>query len=220
MSNKNRLKDNCFITVIIILMISFTMNIYQSLKTEKYSVELRKQTYSKIEEIKFRNESVLTILDGCITAGSVNNEELLTLYKNYSKISEAEIGLWNDYLSEDNSIFLNKRKKVNKIVAYDTYQNDLYWQIEELVYSYIQNDMREKTEIMELKGKALTDFEVLRDMSYDLNQYFIDFYVEKLNIDATEEKRIEMIIEENYWVDMLRGIQDINNKYVEYSFSY
>ena len=28
------------------------------------------------------------------------------------------------------------------------------------------------------------------------------------------------MIKEDYWVDILQGIQEVNNKYVEYSFTY
>lgn len=218
MSTKGNIKDNCFIVIIVILMISFTMNIYQSIVNNLYGYELRKQNYSKIEEIRYRNESVLSILDSCVTAGSVNNADLLTLYKNYSKITEAELSLWNNYLSEENKLFMNNKNKSKNIVVNYTTKSELYSEIEELMYSYIQNDMTEKIDVMELKGKSLVDFETLKDMSSDLNNYFNEFYEENCNV--SDDKKLDKMIKEDYWVDMLQGIQDINNKYVEYSFSY
>ena len=56
------------------------MNIYQAIENKKYTYELGKQNYNKIEEIRYRNESILSILDSCVSAGSVNNIDLFTLY--------------------------------------------------------------------------------------------------------------------------------------------
>lgn len=218
MKIKNNIKDNCFIIIVIILMISFTMNIYQSILNKKYYYELGKQNYSKIEEIRFRNESILSILDSCVTAESVNNVDLLTLYKNYSKILEAELSLWNSYLTEDNKILKNLKNKNKSIVVNTKTKNELYSEIEEFIYSYIQNDMTEKIDVIELKGKVADDFNTLRSMALDLNNYFNSFYEENCNVP--ENKKEKIMISENYWVDMLQGIQEVNNKYVEYSFTY
>ena len=216
MKIKTNIKDNCFIIIVVILMISFTANIYQAILNEKYSYELGKQNYSKIEEIRFRNEAILSILDSCVNAESVNNVDLLTLYKNYSKISEAELNLWNNYLADDNKTLRNFKNK--NIVVNTKTKNELYSEIEELIYSYIQNDMTTKIDVIELKGKAAEDFKALRDMSSDLNNYFNDFYEKNCNVP--ESKKEKKMIKENYWVDILQGIQDVNNKYVEYSFTY
>ncbi|MBX9138884.1 MULTISPECIES: hypothetical protein [unclassified Clostridium] len=218
MKIKTNIKDNCFIIIVVILMISFTANIYQAILNEKYSYELGKQNYSKIEEIRFRNEAILSILDSCVNAESVNNVDLLTLYKNYSKISEAELSLWNNYLADDNKtlrIFKNKNKN---IVVNTKTKNELYSQIEELIYSYIQNDMTKKIDVIELKDKIAEDFKALKDMASDLNNYFNNFYEENCNVP--ESKKEEKMIKEDYWVDILQGIQEVNNKYVEYSFTY
>ncbi|MEE0933108.1 MAG: hypothetical protein U0L64_08860, partial [Clostridium sp.] len=76
MKIKTNIKDNCFMIIVVILMISFTANIYQAILNKKYCYELGKQNYNKIEEIRFRNESILSILDSCVTAESVNNGDL------------------------------------------------------------------------------------------------------------------------------------------------
>lgn len=216
MKTKSNTKDNCFIVIVAILMISFTINIYQAILNNKYSYELGKQNYSKIEEIRYRNESILATLESCVTAGSVNNVDLLTLYKNYSKITEAELVLWNNYLSQDSRIFIKNKDK--NITIPTTTKSELYSQIEELIYSYIQNDMTEKVDIMELDGKVLDDFETLRDLSADLNNYFNDFYKENCNVSDSEKEK--KMISKDYWIDILQGIQEVNNKYVEYSFTY
>lgn len=216
MKTKINTKDNCFMLIVAILMISFTINIYQAILNNKYSYELGKQNYSKIEEIRYRNESILAILDSCVTAGSVNNADLLTLYKNYSKITEAELVLWNNYIGQDSGIFIKNKDK--NITMPTTTKSELYSQIEELIYSYIQNDMTEKVDVIELKEKILEDFKTLRNLSADLNNYFNDFYEENCNVpDSKKEKRM---ISKDYWIDILQGIQEVNNKYVEYSFTY
>lgn len=218
MKIKTNIKDNCFMIIVVILMISFTANIYQSILNKKYCYELGKQNYSKIEEIRFRNESILSILDSCVTAESVNNGDLLTLYKNYSKISEAELSLWNNYLADDNKTLRGFKNKGKNIVVNTKTKNELYSEIEELIYSYIQNDMTEKIDVIELKGKAADDFKTLRSMALDLNNYFNSFYEENCNVP--ESKKEDIMIKEDYWVDILQGIQEVNNKYVEYSFTY
>lgn len=218
MKIKTNIKDNCFIIIILILMISFTVNIYQAILNKKYCYELGKQNYSKIEEIRFRNESIFSILDSCVTAESVNNGDLLTLYKNYSKISEAELSLWNNYLADDNKILRKFKNKGKNIVVNTKTKNELYSEIEELIYSYIQNDMTEKIDVIELKGKAADDFKTLRSMAMDLNNYFNSFYEENCNVSNSEKEKV--MINEDYWVDILQGIQEVNNKYVEYNFTY
>lgn len=218
MKIKTNIKDNCFMIIVVILMISFTANIYQSILNKKYCYELGKQNYNKIEEIRFRNESILSILDSCVTAESVNNGDLLTLYKNYSKISEAELNLWNNYLDDDNKTLRGFKNKGKNIVVNTKTKNELYSEIEELIYSYIQNDMTEKIDVIELKGKAADDFKTLRSMALDLNNYFNSFYEENCNVP--ESKKEDIMIKEDYWVDILQGIQEVNNKYVEYSFTY
>lgn len=218
MKIKTNIKDNCFIIIILILMISFTVNIYQAILNKKYCYELGKQNYSRIEEIRFRNESIFSILDSCVTAESVNNGDLLTLYKNYSKISEAELSLWNNYLADDNKILRKFKNKGKNIVVNTKTKNELYSEIEELIYSYIQNDMTEKIDVIELKGKVADDFKTLRSMAMDLNNYFNSFYEENCNVSNSEKEKV--MINEDYWVDILQGIQEVNNKYVEYNFTY
>ncbi|MCI9070899.1 hypothetical protein [Clostridium sp.] len=217
MKVKTNIKDNCFIVIILILMISLILNIYQNISNKKYFYELGKQNFSNIEEIRSRNESILSILDSCIVAGSVNNVDLLTLYKNYTKISEAELNLWNNYIADDNILRKFKNKSKDKVLDIKP-KNEIYSEIEELLYSHIQNDMTEKIDVIELKGKVLEDFKILRSLSYDLNNYFNNFYKE--NCSVSESKKEKLIINKEYWIDMLKGIEEINNKYVEYSFTY
>lgn len=218
MKTKINIKDNCLIIIIVILIISFTLNVYQAVLNKRYCYEIGEKNYNKIEEIRFRNESILSILESCIKAGSVNNRDLLTLYKNYSKISEAELNLWNNYLSNDGSVVKLLKSKEKNIIVNTRTKSELYTEIEELIYSYIQNDMNKKIDVIELKDKTAEDFRVLRDMSLDLNNYFNEFYENNCNV--SDDKKKEKMIKEDYWIDILQGIQEVNNKYVEYSFTY
>ena len=218
MKTKINIKDNCLIFIIVILIISFTLNVYQAVLNKRYCYEIGEKNYNKIEEIRFRNESILSILESCIKAGSVNNRDLLTLYKNYSKISEAELNLWNNYLSNDSSVVKVLKNKEKNIIVNTRTKSELYTEIEELIYSYIQNDMNKKIDVIELKDKTLEDFRVLKDMSLDLNNYFNEFYENNCNV--SDDKKKEKMIKEDYWIDILQGIQEVNSKYVEYSFTY
>ena len=110
---------------------------------------------------------------------------------------------------------MNKGKN---IVVNTKTKNELYSEIEELIYSYIQNDMTEKIDVIELKGKVADDFKTLRSMAMDLNNYFNSFYEENCNVSNSEKEKV--MINEDYWVDILQGIQEVNNKYVEYNFTY
>ena len=159
MKSKGNIKDNCFLIVICILMISFTVNIYQAIENNKYSYELGKQNYNKIEEIRYRNESILSILESCVSAGSVNNSDLLTLHRNYSKITELELSLWSNYLNDNKHMFISKKNRSKNIVVSTTSKNELYSEIEELIYSYIQNDMTEKKDVIELRKHSSMVFQ-------------------------------------------------------------
>ena len=187
MKSKGNIKDNCFLIVICILMISFTVNIYQAIENNKYSYELGKQNYNKIEEIRYRNESILSILESCVSAGSVNNSDLLTLHRNYSKITELELSLWSNYLNDNKHMFISKKNRSKNIVVSTTSKNELYSEIEELIYSYIQN-------------------------------YFNDFYAK--NCDLSDEMKEKKMINHDYWIDILQGMQEVNSKYWDYEFIY
>lgn len=113
---------------------------------------------------------------------------------------------------------MNKRSNSKNIVLNTTSKNELYSEIEELLYSYIQNDMTEKIDVIELKGKVLTDFKQLKDMATDLNNYFTEFYSKNCNVP--DSKKEKTMIQEDYWVDILQVMQEVNNKYVEYEFVY
>lgn len=216
MKDKITKKDKCFIAILTILFISFLLNCYQVIVNKRYKRIIELTCYGNIEEIRTKNESVLNILDKCIKARNISNEELLKLYKNYSAIANAEIDLLEYYLEyRDNPNIKTSNKNVsieNKNI------NGVYWQIEEVIYSYIKSNLSEKTESMKINDDKLEEVSVLKEMAEKLNEYYISFYNENCsNLD--EDSRADKIIKHAYWINILKEIQNINEEYIDYEFS-
>ena len=87
-------KNNSILLIVFVLVVSLLINVYTSIMNSRYKVLIGKETYKSVEEIRSRNEGVLNTLNQCIKARSISNEELLTLYKSYSSISEEFTSLW------------------------------------------------------------------------------------------------------------------------------
>lgn len=218
MKNKITKKDKYFIVVVSILLISFILNCYQVIVNKRYKRIIESTCYGNIEEIRIKNESILSIVDSCIKAESISNDELLTLYRNYSAIASAETELLEYYLEyRDNPNIKTSNKNVT-IESGNKNINEIYWEIEEVIYSYIKNDLNEKSTVMKVQDKALADFKVMKEMAEKLNQYYISFYEENFS-KLDEDQRADQIIENAYWLDILKGIQSINEEYIDYEFS-
>lgn len=78
--------------------------------------------------------------------------------------------------------------------------------------------MTEKKDVIELQGKVAENFENLKSMSIDLNNYFDDFYAK--NCDLSDEMKEKKMINHDYWIDILQGMQEVNSKYWDYEFIY
>ncbi len=207
-------KSSCILTITLILLISLSVNVYQSLTGSSYKKEVGNEIYKSIEEIRTRNESILLTLDGCITSQSITKEEILTLYKNYSLINIAELNLWEKYLKNiEDSWF----KKNNKVALTESSQNEVFANIEELIYNLLLNYMSGNMDSIILDEKLSMDISVMKEIAYDLNTYISSFMEEKLKNLEGEEKA-EKIIRKGYWIDILKGIEEINNKYKNYMF--
>lgn len=217
MDNKVRIKGSYILFIVIILLISLVVNVYQGVVYKQYKDEFEQRSYESLEEIRYRNEAILAILDSSINANSISNDELLILYKNYNEISDTKVELWEHFLKYKNNPIMKLNRNGDEVKIDNKNQN--YWRIGELVYSYLQNDIKENADSMDLNDKASKDFVMMRNLSSDLNNFYINFY--NKNCSGLEnEKRAMKIIKNDYWVDMLKGIEDINEKYVEYPFSY
>ncbi|MCQ2969017.1 MAG: hypothetical protein MJ191_02650 [Clostridium sp.] len=207
--------DKYFIAILIILFISFILNCYQVTVNKRYKRIIESTFYGNIEEIRIKNENVLSILDRCIKTENISNEELLKLYKNYSAIASAETELLEHYLEyKDNPNI----KTSNKNVSIENENvNSIYWQIEEIIYNYIKSDLNKKEESMKLNNENLNEISVLKEMAEKLNQYYISFYEENCS-NLNEDSRADKIIRHAYWIDILKGIQNINQEYIDYEF--
>ena len=75
-----------------------------------------------------------------------------------------------------------------------------------------------KKDVIELQGKVAENFENLKSMSIDLNNYFNDFYAK--NCDLSDEMKEKKMINHDYWIDILQGMQEVNSKYWDYEFIY
>lgn len=217
MNNKVRVKSSNVLFIISILLISLVLNVYQNITFKQYKDDFEQRSYDNLEEIRYRNEAILAILDSSINANSISNDELLMLYRNYNGISEARVDLWEHFLKYKNNPSINLKRKSNELIIDN--KNQIYWKIGELIYSYLQKDIRENTDSIELIDKVSTDFTMMRNLSNDLNNYYINFYNENCS-GLEDEKRAKKIIKNDYWVEMLKGIEEINNKYIEYPFVY
>ena len=190
MKDKITKKDKCFIIILIILFISFVLNCYQVMVNKRYKRIIESTCYGNVEEIRIKNESVLSILDRCIKSGNISNEELLKLYKNYSAIASAETNLLEYYLEyKDNPNIKTSSKNVS-----------------------IEN------ENIKINDEKLEEVIVLKEMAEKLNEYYISFYDENCS-NLNEDSRADKIIKHAYWLDILKGIQNINEEYIDYEFS-
>lgn len=206
-------KNNSVFLIVCILLVSLLTNVYTSVMNSRYKVLIGKETYKSVEEIRNRNESVLTTLDQCLKAKSVSNEELLSLYKSYSSISEEFINLWsnyNDYGKEKIISLNNKSKESNEI------SNEVYSRVESLLFEYLRLEMKNHNEKIVLDGEVLNNFTAMYNMANELNNFYKEFNETNLkNIDKKESTYIR----KKYWVDILKGINSITDSYINYEFT-
>lgn len=206
-------KNNSVFLIVCILLVSLLTNVYSSIMNSRYKVLIGKETYKSVEEIRNRNESVLTTLDQCLKAKSVSNEELLSLYKSYSSISEEFVNLWsnyNDYGKEKIISLNNKSKEANEI------SNEVYSRVESLLFEYLSLEMKNHNEKIVLEGEVLNNFTAMYNMANELNNFYKEFNETNLkNIDKKESTYIR----KKYWVDILKGINSITDSYINYEFT-
>lgn len=207
-------KSSYMLIVTSVLLISLLLNVYQKIDGSIYKKEIGNEINKSVEEIRTRNESILLTLEGCLVSESITKEEVLTLYKNYSLISISELNLWEKYLNNiENSWF----KKDDKVNLAESNQNNIFANIEDLIYSLLLNSVSDNTDSIKLNEKLLVDIAVMKEISYELNEYFNVFMSEKLGNLEGEDKAKKMINKE-YWIDILNYIESINNKYKDYMF--
>jgi len=211
-------KNNSVLIIIGILIVSLLINVYSSVMNSRYKLLIGKETYNSVKEIKTRNESILSLLDQCIKAKSVTNEEMLVLYKNYTVISDEYNNLWSKYkdYGKEEIISINKKSKT---LDYSTEMpNQVYSRIESLLFEYLSLEMKNHNEKIILEGNVLEDFISMNNMSQSLNDFYKDFNDTKLkNVD--EEKKEGIYIKKEYWVDILNGINSVVEPYLNYDYT-
>ena len=192
----------------------FLKNNPRKLAFEIFFIKYTKGFYKSIEEIRNRNESSLTTLDQCIKAKSVNNEELLALYKNYSSISNEFTNLWLQYkeYGEEDIISINKKSKIS-----DEVPAEVYSRVESLLYEHLNYEMKTNEDKLILDGEVLDNFTAMYNMSSELNDFYNEFNETKLkNIDVDD--REATYIKRVYWIDILKGINSVIEPYSNYEF--
>ncbi|MBX7294885.1 hypothetical protein K4H75_02150 [Clostridium chauvoei] len=207
-------KNNSILFIVGVLLISLIVNVYMSVVNSSYRYEAKKQSYNNIEQIRHRNESISLILDQGIKSGSISNEELLKLYKNYSSISKYMTDLWSEYGDYSNqSIISLSKKKIE-----DTKPNEICERIENLIFGYLTLEMETLNNKLVLKDKILEDFKVMQDMSKDLEKFYKEFNDTVIQTDD-ENKKKDKFIKKDYWIDVLKGINTTIEPYINYDFT-
>ncbi|MBS5884673.1 MAG: hypothetical protein E6300_10420 [Clostridium sp.] len=208
-------KNNSILLIVFVLVVSLLINVYTSIMNSRYKVLIGKETYKSVEEIRSRNEGVLNTLNQCIKARSISNEELLTLYKSYSSISEEFTSLWANYrdYGKEEIISIKKKSKISKEIP-----NEVYSRIESLLFEYLSFEMKNHNEKIILDGETLDNFEAMSNMATQLDEFYKEFNENKFkNVD--EEKKELLTIKKDYWMDVLEGINSIMDQYLNYEFA-
>ena len=139
------------------------------------------------------------------------------MYKNYNIIAETETGLIESYIENKVEFRLILKHKMDERSLENI--NGIYWNVEDLIYNYSVQSMKEGTTEISLTGTALSDFTTMLHLAEDLNKYYTDFY-EKNYKGLDEEQRRKQIVKNNVWFELLNGIQEVTKKYADYPFVY
>ena len=198
--------------ILSILIISIIFNVYALYKVNDYKYKLEKKSYTYIEEIRQRNESNMEILSKSLKNNTIKNEELLKLYKNYDVIANDIMGLWQQYAVYNgnnlNSFIRKKSINSNKAI-----ENDVHGYIEEYILCNLNNEMKNERNKLSIDDEYYVCFKSMYEMSEELDDYFNEFNTNRLHGTSGEERE-RIIIKNHYWVDMLRGIYDIGDNYM------
>ena len=209
-------RNTSVLIMIFVLFVSLLINVYTSIMNSRYKILIGKETYKSIEEIRNRNESSLATLDQCIKAKSVSNEELLSLYKNYSSISKEFTNLWVNYkeYGKEDIISINRKSKISNEVP-----TEVYSRVESLLFEQLNYEMKTNKEKVILEGEVLDNFTAMNNMTNEINNFFKEFNENKLkNTDI--DKREIIYIKDSYWIDVLKGMNSIIDSYSNYEFTF
>lgn len=218
MFKKVRRPGDYMLFVVVILLISFLVNVYISIDNYKFKYRVGRESYTNIEKIKSTNKTNNEILNNAIKIGSLDNMELLKLYKNYGELSDSMVSLWDEYsFYEENISVLDFSKK--KIDKNNVVFNDIYGTIEEYFRSLMDEEMKNQSYKVELTGKTLENFNSILIISNKIDSYYDEFYNKNLS-SVDIEDREKTIIKKYYWIEMLEDINEINQKYINSEFTH
>ena len=203
-----------FLLTVAILFISLILNIVTSMDNMKYKYKVGTESYNNIENIKGRNESNIVLLNSAIEVGTISDMDAVKLYDNYKTISDSFINLWSEYsfYEEDKKGFSFKKIDTNKALLNDV-NDKLQEYLKEIIYSEIKN----KANKIEIKAVALDQFKEMKNLAMEIDAYYKEFYNTKLN-GAIDEDKKNKIIKKYYWIDMLEGMNGINEGYANMDF--
>jgi len=196
--------------IAVLLIVSVIVNIYALFKLNDYKYKIGQQSYIKIEDVKQRNESNMDILSKSIENGSIKNEELLKLYRNYDVISSDIMDLWQQYgaYTQNSLLIFSKKIETNKIM-----ENDIHGKIKEYMLSVLNREMKNEKIKLQLENEDMQSFKDMYEISSRIYAYLNKFNEETLKGTTGEDKE-KKVIKEHYWIDMLEGIYDISDDYV------
>ena len=194
----------------VLLIVSVIVNIYALFKLNDYKYKIGQQSYIKIEDVKQRNESNMDILSKSIENGSIKNEELLKLYRNYDVITSDIMDLWQQYgaYTQNSLLIFSKKIETNKIM-----ENDIHGKIKEYMLSVLNKEMKNEKIKLQLENEDMQSFKDMYEISSRIYEYLNKFNEETLK-GITGENKEKEIVKQHYWIDMLEGIYDISDDYV------
>ncbi|WP_244834620.1 hypothetical protein [Clostridium sp. BJN0001] len=196
-------------TLSILLVISIVANIYYFVINRSYRYESEKYAYTAITDIRDKNEINYNIINKGIQAGFISNTNLLRLYKNYESIDSDLVLLGKQYSEHVKESIPFFYKKIDKVKVFDKLEYD---NITEYILSNLNETMETEEKGLTLGSNETYYADVLSKMATELKTYFEDFDNKYLqNIPA--EKREKIIINKHYWIDMINGMSNINEKY-------
>jgi hypothetical protein len=120
------------------------------------------------------------------------------------------IELWQQYGSYTQSsiAIFSKSIKTNKIM-----ENDIHGKIKEYTLSVLNREMKNEKSKLQLQSQDLQYFKAMYEISSRIYEYLNKFNEETLK-GVTGENKEKKVIKEHYWIDMLAGIYNISEDYV------
>jgi len=203
-----------FLVTVTILFVSLIFNIVTCMDNIKYKFKVGTESYNNIENIKSRNESNIVVLNSVIEVGTISNMDTFKLYENYKSISDSYINLWSEYslYEEENNGISFKKIETNK-----TPLNDVNDKIREYLNAKLEVEMQTKGDKIDIKDGSLEQFKEMKNLAMKIDSYYKEFYSKELN-GAQDEDKMNKMIKNYYWIDILKEMNEINEGYVNMDF--